>query len=47
MITTTLFIAARLDTPRQVASTWRKRFCERRMAGWATCRGMADPGFRR
>jgi len=26
-------IAARLDTPRQVVSKWRKRFCEQRMAG--------------
>ena len=26
-------IAARLDTPRQVVSKWRKRFFERRLAG--------------
>ncbi len=26
-------IAARLDTPRQVVSKWRKRFCEERLSG--------------
>ena len=26
-------IAARLDTPRQIVSKWRKRFCEERLAG--------------
>ena len=26
-------IAARLDTPRQIVSKWRKRFCEQRLAG--------------
>ena len=26
-------IAARLDTPRQVVSKWRKRFCDQRLAG--------------
>ena len=26
-------IAARLDTPRQIVSTWRKRFCEHRLLG--------------
>jgi transposase len=26
-------IAARLDTPRQVVSEWRKRFCDERLAG--------------
>jgi transposase len=31
-------IAARLDTPRQVVSKWRKRFFDHRLAG-ATCRG--------
>jgi transposase len=28
-------IAARLDTPRQVVSKWRKRFCDQRLAGLA------------
>ena len=26
-------IALRLDTPRQIVSKWRKRFCEERLAG--------------
>ncbi len=26
-------IAARLDTPRQVVSKWRRRFCDQRLAG--------------
>ena len=26
-------IAARLDTPRQIVSKWRKRFCEHRLPG--------------
>ncbi|HVM00138.1 MAG TPA: helix-turn-helix domain-containing protein [Egibacteraceae bacterium] len=39
-------IAARLDTPRQVVSRWRKRFYEQRLAGLADLpRGGRPPGF--
>ena len=39
-------IAARLDTPRQVVSKWRKRFFEQRLAGLADLpRGGRPPGF--
>ncbi len=39
-------IAARLDTPRQVVSKWRKRFHEQRLAGLADLpRGGRPPGF--
>ena len=39
-------IAARLDTPRQVVSKWRKRFYEQRLAGLADLpRGGRPPGF--
>jgi len=39
-------IAARLDTPRQVVSKWRKRFYEERLAGLADLpRGGRPPGF--
>jgi hypothetical protein len=39
-------IAARLDTPRQIVSKWRKRFYEQRLAGLANLpRGGRPPGF--
>src|ERR671919_1576401 len=39
-------IAARLDTPRQVVSKWRKRFYEQRLAGLAEQpRGGRPPVF--
>lgn len=39
-------IAARLDTPRQIVSKWRKRFHEQRLAGLADVpRGGRPPGF--
>jgi transposase len=39
-------IAARLDTPRQVVSKWRKRFFEHRLAGLADLpRGGRPPSF--
>jgi transposase-like protein len=39
-------IAARLDTPRQVVSKWRKRFYEERLLGLADLpRGGRPPGF--
>jgi transposase len=39
-------IAARLDTPRQVVSKWRKRFCEQRLAGLGDLpRGGRPPVF--
>lgn len=39
-------IAARLDTPRQVVSKWRKRFDEQRLAGLTDLpRGGRPPGF--
>lgn len=39
-------IAARLDTPRQVVSKWRKRFYEQRLAGLGDLpRGGRPPGF--
>lgn len=39
-------IAARLDTPRQVVSKWRKRFYEQRLVGLADLpRGGRPPGF--
>jgi DNA-directed RNA polymerase specialized sigma24 family protein len=39
-------IAARLDTPRQVVSKWRKRFFEQRLAGLADLpRGGRPPSF--
>ena len=39
-------IAARLDTPRQVVSKWRKRFFERRLAGLTDQpRGGRPPSF--
>lgn len=39
-------IAARLDTPRQIVSKWRKRFWEQRVAGLADFpRGGRPPGF--
>lgn len=39
-------IAARLDTPRQVVSKWRKRFFEQRLAGLTDLpRGGRPPGF--
>ena len=39
-------IAARLDTPRQVVSKWRKRFFQQRLAGLADLpRGGRPPGF--
>jgi Homeodomain-like domain len=39
-------IAARLDTPGQVVSKWRKRFCNQRLAGLGDLpRGRASPGF--
>ncbi|MQB01072.1 MAG: helix-turn-helix domain-containing protein [Actinobacteria bacterium] len=39
-------IAARLDTPRQVVSKWRKRFYEQRLAGLADLpRGGRPPAF--
>jgi len=39
-------IAARLDTPRQVVSKWRKRFCNQRLAGLADLpRGGRPPAF--
>jgi transposase-like protein len=39
-------IAARLDTPRQIVSKWRKRFYEQRLAGLADLpRGGRPPGF--
>ena len=39
-------IAARLDTPRQVVSKWRKRFYEQRLAGLTDLpRGGRPPGF--
>jgi transposase len=39
-------IAARLDTPRQVVSKWRKRFFEQRLAGLADLpRGGRPPVF--
>ena len=39
-------IAARLDTPRQVVSKWRKRFYEERLPGLADLpRGGRPPGF--
>lgn len=39
-------IAARLDTPRQVVSKWRKRFFEQRLAGLADQpRGVRPAGF--
>jgi DNA-directed RNA polymerase specialized sigma24 family protein len=39
-------IAARLDTPRQIVSKWRKRFHEQRLTGLADSpRGGRPPGF--
>jgi transposase len=39
-------IAARLDTPRQVVSKWRKRFFEQRLAGLTDLpRGGRPPDF--
>lgn len=39
-------IAARLDTPRQVVSKWRKRFFEHRLAGLVDLpRGGRPPSF--
>ncbi len=39
-------IAARLDTPRQVVSKWRKRFCSQRLAGLRDLpRGGRPPAF--
>ena len=39
-------IAARLDTPRQVVSKWRKRFHEQRLAGLGDLpRGGRPPAF--
>ncbi len=39
-------IAARLDTPRQVVSKWRKRFCAQRLAGLGDQpRGGRPPAF--
>jgi transposase len=39
-------IAARLDTPRQVVSKWRKRFHEQRLAGLTDLpRGGRPPSF--
>ncbi|MEX2252627.1 MAG: helix-turn-helix domain-containing protein [Thermoleophilaceae bacterium] len=39
-------IAARLDTPRQVVSKWRKRFYEQRLPGLGDLpRGGRPPGF--
>jgi transposase len=39
-------IAARLDTPRQVVSKWRKRFYQQRLAGLADLpRGGRPPVF--
>ncbi|MGH3302604.1 MAG: helix-turn-helix domain-containing protein [Streptosporangiaceae bacterium] len=39
-------IAARLDTPRQVVSRWRKRFHEQRLAGLGDLpRGGRPPAF--
>src|SRR5258707_12874897 len=39
-------IAARLDTPRQVVSKWRKRFCDQRLAGLGDLpRGGRPPAF--
>jgi len=39
-------IAARLDTPRQVVSKWRKRFFEHRLAGLTDLpRGGRPPNF--
>ncbi len=39
-------IAARLDTPRQVVSKWRKRFCRQRLAGLGDLpRGGRSPAF--
>jgi len=39
-------IAARLDTPRQVVSKWRNRFCEQRLAGLGDLpRGRRPPAF--
>jgi transposase len=39
-------IAARLDTPRQVVSKWRKRFVEQRLPGLADLpRGGRPPDF--
>jgi transposase len=39
-------IAARLDTPRQVVSKWRKRFCRQRLAGLGDRpRGGRPPAF--
>ena len=39
-------IAARLDTPRQVVSKWRKRFFEHRLAGLTDLpRGGRPPSF--
>ena len=36
-------IAARLDTPRQVVSKWRKRFFDQRLAGLTDLPGQDDP----
>jgi DNA-directed RNA polymerase specialized sigma24 family protein len=36
-------IAARLDTPRQVVSKWRKRFFEERLPGLTDLPGEDDP----
>jgi len=39
-------IAARLDTPRQVVSKWRKRFCDQRLGGLDDLpRGGRPPAF--
>ena len=39
-------IAARLDTPRQVVSKWRKRFADQRLAGLGDLpRGGRPPAF--
>jgi transposase len=39
-------IAARLDTPRQIVSKWRKRFHDQRLAGLADLpRGGRPPAF--
>jgi hypothetical protein len=32
-------LTARLETTPQVRATWRKRFADQRLAGWATCHG--------